>query len=86
MKRGAKELEKNDLIAAIAKYREAYERAPEDAEIAIALAEILSRCGLPAGTFNHKVTQALATLAAARNAPRSGDSHHRVRRRSEGEE
>lgn len=43
MKRGAKELEKNDLIAAIAKYREAYERAPEDAEIAIALAEILSQ-------------------------------------------
>jgi len=43
MKRGAKELEKNDLIAAIAKYREAYERAPEDAEIAVALAEILSQ-------------------------------------------
>ncbi len=43
MKRGAKELEKNDLIAAIAKYREAYERAPKDAEIAIALAEILSQ-------------------------------------------
>ena len=43
MKRGAKELEKNDLIAAIGKYREAYERAPEDAEIAIALAEILSQ-------------------------------------------
>jgi tetratricopeptide (TPR) repeat protein len=43
MKRGAKELEKNDLIAAIAKYREAYERAPQDAEIAIALAEILSQ-------------------------------------------
>ena len=43
MKRGAKELEKNDLIAAIAKYREAYERAPEDPEIAIALAEILSQ-------------------------------------------
>ena len=41
---------------------------------------------LPIGTFNHKVAQALATLAAARNAPRSGDSHHRVRRRSEGEE
>ncbi|HAX40337.1 MAG TPA: hypothetical protein DCY10_05645 [Clostridiales bacterium] len=43
MKRGAKELERNDLIAAIAKYREAYERAPQDAEIAIALAEILSQ-------------------------------------------
>ena len=43
MKRGAKELEKNDLIAAIGKYREAYERAPNDAEIAIALAEILSQ-------------------------------------------
>jgi len=43
MKRGAKELEKNDLIAAIAKYREAYERAPEDPEISIALAEILSQ-------------------------------------------
>ena len=43
MKRGAKELEKNDLFAAIAKYREAYERAPEDPEIAIALAEILSQ-------------------------------------------
>ncbi len=43
MKRGAKELEKNDLIAAIGKYREAYERAPKDAEIAIALAEILSQ-------------------------------------------
>ena len=39
MKRGAKELEKNDLIAAVFKYREAYERAPEDAEIAVALAE-----------------------------------------------
>jgi len=43
MKRGAKELEKNDYIAAIAKYREAYERAPEDPEISIALAEILSQ-------------------------------------------
>jgi tetratricopeptide (TPR) repeat protein len=43
MKRGAKELEKNDLFAAIYKYREAYERAPEDPEIAIALAEILSQ-------------------------------------------
>ncbi len=43
MKRGAKELEKNDLIAAIAKYREAYERAPQDPEIAISLAEILSQ-------------------------------------------
>ncbi len=43
MKRGAKELEKNDLIAAIYKYREAYERAPQDSEIAIALAEILSQ-------------------------------------------
>ncbi len=43
MKRGAKELEKNDLIAAIARYREAYERAPEDPEISIALAEILSQ-------------------------------------------
>ncbi len=43
MKRGAKELEKNDLFAAIGKYREAYERAPEDPEIAIALAEILSQ-------------------------------------------
>ena len=43
MKRGAKELEKNDLIAAIVRYREAYERAPEDPEIAIALAEILSQ-------------------------------------------
>ena len=43
MKRGEKELEKNDLIAAIAKYREAYERAPEDPEISIALAEILSQ-------------------------------------------
>ena len=43
MKRGAKELEKNDLIAAAYKYREAYERAPEDAEIAVALAEILSQ-------------------------------------------
>lgn len=43
MKRGAKELEKNDLIAAIAKYREAYERAPKDPEISIALAEILSQ-------------------------------------------
>jgi len=43
MKRGAKELEKNDLIAAVFKYREAYDRAPEDAEIAIALAEILSQ-------------------------------------------
>ena len=43
MRRGAKELEKNDLIAAIAKYREGYEHAPEDAEIAIALAEILSQ-------------------------------------------
>ena len=43
MKRGAKELERNDLIAAIAKYREAYERAPEDPEISIALAEILSQ-------------------------------------------
>ena len=43
MKRGAKELEKNDLIAAIAKYREAYERAPDDPEISIALAEILSQ-------------------------------------------
>ena len=43
MKRGAKELEKNDLLAAIAKYREAYDRAPEDPEISIALAEILSQ-------------------------------------------
>ncbi len=43
MKRGAKELEKNDLIAAVFKYREAYERAPQDAEIAVALAEILSQ-------------------------------------------
>lgn len=43
MKRGAKELEKNDLIAAVSKYREAYERAPQDAEIAVALAEILSQ-------------------------------------------
>ena len=43
MKRGAKELEKNDLIAAVYKYREAYERAPQDAEIAVALAEILSQ-------------------------------------------
>ena len=43
MKRGAKELEKNDLIAAIAKYREAYDRAPDDPEISIALAEILSQ-------------------------------------------
>lgn len=43
MKRGAKELEKNDLIAAIGKYREAYERAPQDPEIAVALAEILSQ-------------------------------------------
>lgn len=43
MKRGAKELEKNDWIAAVSKYREAYERAPEDAEIAVALAEILSQ-------------------------------------------
>lgn len=43
MKRGAKELEKNDLLAAITKYREAYERAPEDPEISIALAEILSQ-------------------------------------------
>mgnify|MGYP002386938189 CR=1 FL=1 len=43
MKRGAKELEKNDLIAAVSKYREAYERAPEDAEITVALAEILSQ-------------------------------------------
>jgi len=42
-KRGEKELEKNDLIAAIHKYREAYERAPEDPEISIALAEILSQ-------------------------------------------
>jgi len=42
-RRGEKELEKNDLVAAIAKYREAYERAPEDPEIAIALAEILSQ-------------------------------------------
>ena len=38
-----KELEKNDLIAAVYKYLEAYERAPQDAEIAIALAEILSQ-------------------------------------------
>ncbi len=43
MKRGAKELERNDLIAAISRYREAYERAPEDPDIAIALAEILSQ-------------------------------------------
>ena len=43
MKRGAKELEKNDLLAAISRYREAHERAPEDAEITIALAEILSQ-------------------------------------------
>ena len=43
MKRGAKELEKNDLTAAISNYREAYERAPQDPEIAIALAEILSQ-------------------------------------------
>lgn len=43
MKRGAKELEKNDLLAAISKYREAYDRAPEDPEISIAMAEILSQ-------------------------------------------
>ena len=43
MKRGAKELEKNDLLAAISRYREAHERAPEDAEITVALAEILSQ-------------------------------------------
>lgn len=43
MKRGAKELEKNDLIAAIARYREAFERAPDDPEICITLAEILSQ-------------------------------------------
>ncbi len=42
-RRGEKELEKNDLVAAIAKYREAYERAPEDPEISIAMAEILSQ-------------------------------------------
>lgn len=43
MRRGEKELEKNDYIAALAKYREAYERAPEDPEISISLAEILSQ-------------------------------------------
>jgi tetratricopeptide (TPR) repeat protein len=42
-RRGEKELGKNDLVAAIAKYREAFERAPEDPEISIALAEILSQ-------------------------------------------
>lgn len=43
MRRGAKDLEKNDYISALAKYREAYERAPEDSEISISLAEILSQ-------------------------------------------
>ncbi len=43
LKRGAKELERNDLLAAAAKYRAAYLRAPNDEEARLALAEILSQ-------------------------------------------
>jgi tetratricopeptide (TPR) repeat protein len=67
MKRGAKELEKNDLIAAIAKYREAYERAPKDAEIAIALAEILSQMQ----RFEESNRILYRILADQEDAPRS---------------
>lgn len=43
MKRGAKEMERNDLIAALTRYRQAHLRAPDEAEPCLAVAEILSQ-------------------------------------------
>ncbi len=43
MKRGAKEMGKNDLIAALARYRQAYLRAPDQPDPCLAVAEILSQ-------------------------------------------
>ena len=43
MKRGAKQMEKNDLIAALTRYRQAFLHAPSDAEPCLAVAEILSQ-------------------------------------------
>lgn len=43
MRRGAKEMERNDLIAALTRYRQAYLHAPDDAEPCLAVAEILSQ-------------------------------------------
>ena len=43
MKRGAKDVEKNDLLNGLSKYRQAMESAPEDPEPCIAAAEILSQ-------------------------------------------
>ncbi|MEG1525396.1 MAG: tetratricopeptide repeat protein [Clostridia bacterium] len=43
MKRGAKEMEKNDLLAALNRYRQAYLSAPDQAEPCLAVSEILSQ-------------------------------------------
>ena len=43
MKRGAKEMEKNDLLNALSRYRQAMEKAPDDPEPWIAASEILSQ-------------------------------------------
>ncbi len=43
MRRGAKEMEKNDLIGALTRYRQAYLHAPDDPEPCLAVAEILSQ-------------------------------------------
>lgn len=43
MKRGAKEMERNDLIRALTRYRQAYLSAPDQAEPCLAVAEILSQ-------------------------------------------
>ena len=43
MKRGAKKMEKNDLLSALSRYRQAYLSAPEEAEPCIAMSEILSQ-------------------------------------------
>ncbi len=43
MKRGAKNMERNDLVQALGHYRQAYMRSPDDPEPCIAMAEILSR-------------------------------------------
>lgn len=43
MRRGAKEMERNDLLAALVRYRQAYLHDPNDAEPCLAVAEILSQ-------------------------------------------
>ena len=68
LKRGAKELDRNDPLAAIQHYRKAYDSDPADLDSCLALAELLSQMHcIPVETIDDVLNVALLEETDAAN-------------------